>query len=245
MIKELTFYRDDLKINATLSLPEHAEKVPLVIISHGFGGNQSSHDEEAKWFVEEGLAVLTYDFIGGGLDIKSDGTMEEMSVLTEAEDLKVVLKEAAQMDEIDPLKIFLLGKSQGGFVSSYVAGQTPHAICGLILYYPAYVLQDDAKKRLATSTPTSVMGMKIGPIYNEDALSFDIYEVMGGYLEKVLIIHGTADAIVPMRYSVKALETYLSADLILIKNAGHGFIKDERSSAFRYALAYIRERLSL
>ena len=39
----------------------------------------------------------------------------------------------------------------------------------------------------------------------------------------MIIIHGTADSRVPIRYSEKAVETYKSATLYRIQGANHGF----------------------
>ena len=105
----------------------------------------------------------------------------------------------------------------------------------MVLEFPAFVLQDDAKKRTnpdGTFPETdSVMGMRIGHIYGEDATSFDIYEVIGGYTGDVLILHGDRDSIVPLRYSQKALEVYPSAELVIMEGQNHGFMGQARTEA--------------
>ena len=144
--------------------------------------------------------MFNLDFCGGGLESKSDGSMLEMTVLTEAEDLNAVIDHFKN----DPrfTKLFLMGFSQGGFVSSYVAAQRPEDAAGPVLEYPACVLQDDARKRAlpdgAFPATSNVMGQTIGRVYNEAAVSFDVYDVIGGYTGKALILHGDQDGIVPL-----------------------------------------------
>ena len=119
----------------------------LLILSHGFGGSHTNHQDYADFFFSKGMSVFNLDFCGGGLESKSDGSMLEMTVLTEAEDLRAVINHFKN----DPrfTKLFLMGFSQGGFVSSYVAAKRPEDVAGLVLEFPAYVLQD---RRLVVCT---------------------------------------------------------------------------------------------
>ncbi len=41
-------------------------------------------------------------------------------------------------------RMFVSGESQGGFMATYFAGTRPDDVKGLVAFYPAYVLQNDA-----------------------------------------------------------------------------------------------------
>ena len=247
--KELSFYRDSKRIYGRLYLPaglsETGVKPPAVILSHGFNGDISGIGSFAGEFAGAGCIAYAYEFIGGGLNVQSDGKTTEMSVLTEAEDLKCVMDGIAALPEVDPDNLFLMGESQGGFVSTYAAAEYPEKVRGLIALFPAYVLQDDARARVRRnhSIPDieEVMGVPLGRIYTEDAGSFDIYDRMPAYKSPVLLIHGTADTLVPMRYSERAAEVFPHAVLIKIPGAGHGFVGREREQAMEEMLRFIRE----
>ena len=242
-VQECWLERDGRRIYGELYLPNTDAPHPLVILSHGFGGNHGNCTAYAEVFAAHGFAAYTFDFIGGGMRILSDGQMTGMSVLTEAADLSAVLDQHKQREDIDPDRIFLFGESQGGFVSTCVAASRPDEVAGLVALYPACVIQDDAKAR--TPDPEdipetmSIMGMRVGAIYNQDALSFDIYDVMAKYPGKTLIIHGTADTIVPISYSEKAMETFPDAELIRIDGANHGFWGDDQQAAAQAAVTFI------
>ena len=187
------------------------------------------------------------DFIGGGTEIKSDGEMTDMSVLTEAKDLNVVIDELMVREDIDSTELFLLGGSQGGFVSTYVAATKSDDIKGLIAMYPAYVLQDVA--RSLSPDPENIpetmdlMGITIGRIYNEDAMSFDIYDVMQNYTKDVLIMHGTEDDIAPISYSERAVTVFPSAQLVKFDDAGHGFLGDDETRSAKMAVDFVKDHL--
>ena len=100
-----------------------------------------------------------------------------------------------------------------------------------MLWYPAFVLQDDAKRRNpgyadpGYSYPETEMICDnfVSGTYSEAALSFDIFDVIRSYKNAVLLIHGTADPVVPLAYSERAAQTYENARLEVIEGAGHGF----------------------
>ena len=216
---------------------------PLVIIGHGFGVNMLFSAEYAEDFAQNGIAAYAFDFVGGGHNIKSSGNMTDMSVLTEAADMNTVLNGLAVRDDIDESNIFLMGESQGGFVASYVAGTRPKDVRGLIALCPAYILQDDAWRR--TPDPKHipermhVMGTTIGRIYNADAMSFDIYDVIARYDGPTLLIHGTADGIVPIAYSRRAVKVFPDAELLEIAGAGHGFYGEDDRLATKKAIEHV------
>ena len=243
-VQELTLERDGMKIWGELYLPESGEPLPLVIMCHGFGGNHEHMSAYAKAFAGSGFAVYSFDFIGGGYGSKSDGTMKEMSVLTEAADLSAVLDRMKTQPGIDPDSIFLMGGSQGGFVCSYVAGVRPDDVAGLVCLYPAYVLQDNAWKQ--TPDPDNIpetinlMGIALGGVYNRDAMSFDIYDIIRNYPGKVLIIHGTVDSIAPISWSERAAEVFPDAELIRYEGANHGFRGKDEINSENQAIEFVR-----
>ena len=104
-----------------LQLPAGEGPVPLIILSHGFGGNHLNNMDYAAYFTAHGFAAFSLDFCGGGPDSRSGGTMTQMSVLTEADDLSAVVDRFTGDPRFS--RVFLWGASQGGFVSSCVAAR--------------------------------------------------------------------------------------------------------------------------
>ena len=226
-----------------LQTPGTDEPLPLIILSHGFGGSHAGNRDYADYFTAHGFATFNFDFCGGGFGSKSDGTMLEMSVLTEAEDLNAIVDHFKGDGRFT--QIFLWGASQGGFVSSYVAARRPEDVAALMLEFPAFVLQDDAKKRAnpdgSFPETESVMGITIGHRYGEDAVSSDIYDVIGDYKGDVLILHGDRDGIVPLRYSERAANVYENAELVVMEGQNHGFMGEARTEAMKRETAFFRQ----
>lgn len=248
--EDKTIYRDNLKIVGELYIPNNSYDVfPLVILSHGFGGNMDDLRNLGIKFVKEGVAAFIYDFIGGGNSIKSDGKLTDMSVLTEASDLNTVLDYLKEDERINTDNVFLLGQSQGGFVSTYVAS-TRDDIKGLIDYYPAFVIRDDAlaQYKSADEVPDpyrmTKMGATLGKIYYVDAVSFDIFEVMENCQCNTLIMHGSSDNIVPVSYSERALAIIPHCELKIYQGAGHGFSGSTATDADNRAVQFLKDNLN-
>ena len=255
-IREMEFTRDGKKIYGRLHLPDSLSSIdryPLVILCHGFGANMSETEPYAEKFAANGIAAFAFDFIGGGPDIRSDGQMTEMSVLTEAADLHTVLDKLSRHPLIDIKHIFLMGQSQGGYVATYVAaeqvfGDTP--VTGLIACYPAYVLEEDARKRAekaenAGAVPENeqIMEYTVGSIYTADALKMDIYDDMMHYTGDALILHGTDDPVVPIACSEEAVNCFPHAELIRVEGAGHGFFDADEDFCAEQAIRFVKEHM--
>jgi pimeloyl-ACP methyl ester carboxylesterase len=61
------------------------------------------------------------------------------------------------------------------------------------------------------------------------------------YPGPVMIIHGTADELVPLSYSEKALAVFENASLVKIPGAGHGFYNDDEKRVARLAIEFVRK----
>lgn len=225
-IREKSFENEDgEEICGDLYVPEEKNGL-TVIFSHGLGGTRTDLSDYADMLASRGCMIYTFDFRGGGYNSESDGSVSEMSILTEEEDLEDVYDMVSGLRGVDEDRIYLLGMSQGGMVSALYAGDHPEEPAGLLLLYPAFVIPDfvdgnyrgnDMMQRLFNyySTP--------GNRYAEDAAGMDVDEEIDDYSGPVLLMHGTKDVIVPYTYSVEASEVYRDADLKLYEGADHGF----------------------
>ena len=97
-----------------------------------------------------GFAAYCFDFYSGCKGSKSGGTMLEMSVFTEQDDLSAVIENVKTLDVADQENLFLLGESQGGCVVGIAAPRHQDDIRAMVQYYPAYSIPDNARKRFAS-----------------------------------------------------------------------------------------------
>ena len=248
--------RDHLTIRGTVFQRTDSTPLHTVIISHGFIGTEKDVRNYALALSHSRCRVYTYDFCGGSINSSSDGATTDMTVFTEVEDLLAVINFARA--DAGTEKVTLLGFSQGGFVSALCASRHPQLVQKLILVYPALCIPDDARRGkmiLARFRPGHVPEtfrcgpMLLGGNYARCVQNIDPFKEISGYAGPVLILHGTKDNLVPLRYSEQAIETYRRAgrvpvrerdcELIALEGAGHGFDEENDNKA----IAMIREFL--
>ena len=227
--KEYSYESDGKKIYARALIPESNEKLPLVIVSHGFGGNHEQEETLQKELAKGGVAVFSFDFAGGSgfAPGRSEGSNKDMSVLTEVTNLKDSIAFAKKLNFVDTANIYLLGASQGGVVSTLAAEEVKEEIAGLYLLYPAFSLFDDARARFNTkediTETTNLMGITVGKRYFTDVYDTDIYSVMPHIAVKMHIFHGTSDELVPLSSAQKAAKSFVNATLTELEGSKHGF----------------------
>lgn len=187
----------------------------------------------ARRFAQWGYASFCYDFVGGTAWGGSGGKHTDMTVFTEIEDLKAVLSYAKSLPETDSSRIYLMGCSQGGLVSALLAAELKDEISGLILFYPALSIPDDARAgKMIFNTkfdPGNIPEtIKVGPLtfsgeYPATLMDMDVYKEISPYKGPVFIAHGDKDKIVDHSYSVRAETAYENCRLLTVQGAGHVF----------------------
>lgn len=262
--REFFCCRDGLKIYVKefIGSERKEEKLPAIILSHGFGGDSIGMEKYGRHFAEKGYATYCLDFCGGSIPGtgKSDGSSLAMTIESECEDLMTVLHTVQGLTYIDEENISLWGCSQGGFVSGLVAAKCKEEISNLIMFFPALCIPDHARLGVlggasydVQSVPDEILcpgGMKISRMFHENVVNMDPFLEIAKYKGRVLLIHGKKDDVVPYVYGEKAKQCYEEGQckLISIEDAGHGFNEQQDESAMvaaEHFLYYKKELLTI
>ncbi|MGI5438797.1 alpha/beta hydrolase [Streptomyces shenzhenensis] len=229
---------DGLRLTGTLVHPQEPATGAVVLV-HGGGVTR----EEGGFFTrlagglaDAGIASLRFDLRGHG---ESEGRQEELTLSTILNDIRVMLahvREAAQTESVS-----LLGASFGGGICAYYAAKSPSEVKRLVLFNP----QLDYKRRTIDSRPywtDDVISEQAAEELNErGALQFTPtlrhgrpilnevfwlkpHEALGEVKAPTLIVHGTADTLVPYESSRVAIEHFTApVELVPVEGSQHGF----------------------
>ena len=234
---------------AYIPISEQQTRFPLVIHAHGMGSNHETGADYGKRYAEKGYAAYTFDFPGGSrpsTENKSDGDPMQMSAVTEAADLQVILDTALTWDFVDVDNIFLEGGSMGGQVATMVALDNTDKVKGMILHYPALYMPQVLTSYYddPASVPDTVSfgeDYELGSKFVTDLWDVDVVSRLGDFPGNVTIIQGSEDQLVSATSIEEASALFQSADFHLIEGAGHGFGGDDFETAVQYALDYLAE----
>ncbi len=221
-------------LSAIIQKPElkQGEKCPMVIICHGFSGNKNEQMLQllADSLQRRGIASIRFDFNGHG---ESEGDFVEMTVPNEIEDAQKVYEYVRDIRYVSDLAI--VGHSQGGVVASMLAGKAePEDFKAVVLMAPAAVLRDDAIRGNTMGVNYNPLdppeyvelfggGLRLGREYIKTAFSLPIYPTAAKYQGDAMIIHGTADRVVPYTYGERYHEIWPKSELIVLEGFDHGF----------------------
>lgn len=248
-VQELCFGEDGSRIYGRLWLPEGKEgKLPTVICSHGLNSSYRATEYMiGKSLAMAGFAVYCYDFCGGSPRSKSQGDPADMSVFTEQDDLNMVMDHIRTLPMVDTDRLFLMGESQGGFVSAITADQRSDEIKAMVLYYPAFCIPEDARNRYpnleAIPEKTKRRANMMGRAYHEKLFDYDVYAHIAGFRKPVLILHGDRDPVVKMPYVERAASVYPNAQLKILRNQSHGFTPKGVQTAAHMVYDFLRKQM--
>lgn len=245
--REIWVQNGDNRIYGVAYVPSAGEQAPLVIFSHELGNDHTSGERYAKRLAEAGYAAYVFDFCGGTVGgNKSDGSNNEMSVLTEASDLEAVLRSAKSWDFVDADKVILLGGSMGGLVTTVVGSAHQDEIAGMILMYPALSATEDSgaldfQSEGDIPEDVSLFGgwIHVGKNYVTDLLSVDFDQLLSSYEGHMLLLHGDKDTTVPLSWSEEAAQIIPDCEFHVIKDGGHEFFGQPFEDAMSYILPYL------
>ena len=244
--QDIIIKRDGLKLAAKVALPE-AKKYDIAILAYGFVGMMDPKVNDllpvlANKLNQKGIATVRFDFNGHGI---SEGPLENMSIYNELEDYNAVLNYVLQLPNIQ--KIYLIGHSQGGVLSSMMAGFYADKIDKLVIMSSAATLVDDAK--LGTC-----MGVNYDPNNVPDTIDFkdfqlngwyfrtskfiNNYEVASDYHGPVLALHGECDNIVNNYASRHYQAIFDDCEYHLIPESDHG-LHQNRDKVYKLVVDFL------
>jgi alpha-beta hydrolase superfamily lysophospholipase len=227
--REISFRSDGLTLKGTLHLPP-SDKPPIVLGLHGLYSSQGSPKQIAlaRACNALGLAYLRFDHRGCG---RSQGEFEKVtSLAARCRDLKSAIETVkAQPDTSDHIGLF--GSSMGGTVSLRVAADLN---LDTIVTFAAPL-----RTRIQSVNDQIEAGPKTSAIYLDTGKSdFDISSCIPR-IANILIIHGDADATVPVSHAKEIYNLAANPKKLIIQRKG-----DHRMSHEQHQNDFIRDAAS-
>lgn len=239
--ERITLQGDHSQLVGDLQTPDQmGKKAPIVIICHGFLSNRNMPLLKmiADGLEAKGIASLRIDLNGHG---ESGGKLEEMTIPNQIEDLRKTIAWVQADGRFG--QIALVGHSQGGVVTSMLAGELgKKTVRSLVLLAPAGAIRDNAisgamfpgGKGDPLDPPQFIpLGgdKRVGREYVTTAFWLPIYETAGNYRGPACIIHGTGDRKVPYTYGLRFHQMWKGSEYHQLDRFDHGFTQNPKQVA--------------
>lgn len=203
---------------------------PLVLVLHGFTSDKERPHTLAacEAMREAGFATLRFDLYGHG---ESGGEFRKHSLEKWVSNTLAVMAWAEGQKFVTEL--WLSGHSQGGLTAALAAGRAAARVRGLILRAPAFMIPRCAREgemlgvrfdpaQIPERFPT-IKGLTLEADYIRSAQAIRVEEAIDAFPGPVLLLHGEADDVVPLRDVEAAARRYRDCSLALIPGETHHF----------------------
>ncbi|MFC5530980.1 alpha/beta hydrolase family protein [Cohnella yongneupensis] len=221
MEKPITIRHEDIALTATIHYPVKdeqvtANKMPLVVICHGFVGNRIGVDRlfllASRQLAHSGYLVIRFDFAGCG---ESGGIYGEHGLDSMIAQTRSVLDYSLSLDCVDPLRVTLLGHSLGGAVA-LLTGTRDRRVKSLALWSPvAHPFNDIVRivgrkvyEDAASKGQADYQGYRLKPKFFESLQQHQPFQEAQKFHGDVFVAHGTSDDVIPADYSFLLEKTF-------------------------------------
>jgi len=249
MLARKTFWGEPLVIQsngmymqANLHVPPslgEGKRCAAVALLHGLSGDRNEayglFVKTAAELALKDMIVIRFDSRGAG---ETGGSTLEITIETLLEDLHAVVEYLRQHPQVDSGRLGLLGLSMGGLVSACLTGQRDD-IAALCLWEAPLDLMFTMTRLLGPHTVKSVHTkgyvqagtIQLGPGFFDTLEGLDAAELVRDYDRPVLIVHGTADNVVPLETANQWRRSFTKteAEVFLVEGGDHAFTRDSWS----------------
>ena len=202
----------------------------VIVHFHGNAENMTSHVLFVVWLVEAGYDVVTFDYRGYG---SSTGTPDRAGL---GRDAAAVIAWVRNQPQFREQPLFLYGQSLGGAVAAVAAQEVPpYALAGLIIESSFASYRGIARAKLGAIWLTWPFQYPLSWLVTDDERPAT---AIASLRSPLLVVHGSADEVVPLEQGRAIRVAYRGADgeLWEVQGAGHTAVFADEQGPWRTRL---------
>jgi len=209
--------------------------VPTILHVHGNAGNVESHVGFTEHLPAAGFNLFIFDYRGYG---QSAGTPRRRGPLIA--DTHAALDALLARDDLDPARLGLYGQSLGGSIALNVMADRPELRVAVI--ESAFASWRLMAANAVGGDPPNPLARALAAILIKDDRRPD--EAIAHVGRPILILHGTADSIIPVSHGRRLAEASGGhAELIELPGGDHNSLRSTHPEADDLMIDFFRRHL--
>ncbi len=207
---------------------------PTILHVHGNAGNIESHVWFTEYLPPAGFNVFIFDYRGYG---RSDGKARSRGPLIA--DTDAALNAILQRDDVDPGRIGLYGQSLGGSIALNVMADRPEIRAAVI--ESAFASWREMAASAVGSDPPGLFSRLLAKILIKD--DHRPVDAIGRIDRPTLLLHGTADTIVPISHGRRLAKAGPTANLAELEGGEHNSLRSSHPEVERLTIDFFDKHL--
>lgn len=211
-------------------------RMPAILHVHGNAGNIESHAWFTEYLPPVGFAVFVFDYRGYG---ESHGRARTRGPLIE--DTNAALSALLARPDVDPQRIGVYGQSLGGAIGLNVMADRTEIKCGV--FESSFASwRSIAACTIGGDQPNLFCRTLVGILISD---SHSPVDAIARIQRPMLLLHGTADSIIPISHSRRLKEAAGEhATLIELPGGDHNTLRDSNPEIEDAVIGFLREHLT-
>ena len=211
-----------------------AASAPSILHFHGNAGNIESHVFFTEHLPPAGFNVLIFDYRGYG---RSEGSARRRATLIA--DGHAALEALLARPDVDPHRIGMYGQSLGGSIGINVMADRPEIRAAVL--ESAFASWREMAANAVGGDPPGFVGRTLAAVLIKDSYRPDVAIARTG--RPVLLVHGTADTIVPISHSRRLAAASATAELIEVPGGDHNTLRETNPEVDRLTIEFFERHL--
>lgn len=216
--------------------PAPASKRPTVIHMHGNAGNVADHIWFTNYLPSHGYNLFIFDYRGYG---ESDGSARRRRDLIT--DAHAAIDYVLSRSDVDPHRLGVYGQSLGGAIALNVV-RDRREVRAAVIESSFTCWRDVAASTLSRVLPDAVAAFLSAVLIEDSMRPIDAIAAID---RPLLLIHGTADEIIPIEHANALAEAVGStAETLFLDGGEHNTLLETHPELRHAVLAFFERTLS-
>jgi dipeptidyl aminopeptidase/acylaminoacyl peptidase len=214
--------------------PALVERIPTILHVHGNAGNIESHIGFTEYLPAAGFNLFIFDYRGYG---QSEGRARRRGPLIA--DSEAALDALLARSDINPSRIGLYAQSLGGAVGlNLMARRTEIRAAVVESSFASW--RDMAASAVGGDPPGAISRLLASLLISDGHRPLDAVARID---RPILLIHGTADTVIPVSHSRRLAEAGPTTDLVEIADGDHNTLRWTNPEVEQLTIEFFKKHL--